>query len=63
MPRIHQYKVVSKLPKNAIRVKDYAKQRGVSHSLIYHELARKVAAFEIVQFQEINFVIPHPEKK
>ena len=59
MPRIHNYTIVDQLPANAIKVSDYAKQRGCSHSLIYHELTRKVAKFTIVQFQGINFVIPN----
>ena len=45
-----------------MKVKEYADTRGVSHSLIYHELDREVANFEIVQFHGINFVIPHPVK-
>ena len=58
MPRKHQYITVDILPSNAIKVSDYAKQRGCDHSLIYHELRRNVAKFTIVQFQGFNFVIP-----
>jgi hypothetical protein len=57
MPRLHDYKIVRELPKGAIKVSDYAKQRGCHHSLIYHELKRKKANFEIVNFQGINFII------
>lgn len=59
MPRIYEYQTVSKLPTNAIKVSEYAKQRNCSHSLIYHELKRGKAKFYIVQFQGINFVIPN----
>lgn len=61
MPRLYQYKTVKKLPGNAITVKQYAVTRGCSHTLIYKELKRGKAKFEIVQFHGINFIIPLAE--
>jgi len=59
MPRKYQYRIVDKLPDNAVKVKDYATNiRQCSTSLIYHEIQRKKANFEIIQFQGINFIIP-----
>lgn len=60
MPRLHEYRIVKELPKDAIKVKEYARQRNIHHSLIYHELKRGKANFEIIQFQGINFVIQYP---
>ena len=58
MARRYQYRAVDKLPPNAIKVSDYARQRGCHHSLIYHEVRRGKAKFEIVTFQGFNFIIP-----
>lgn len=57
MARKYQYTVVEELPKGALKVKEYAKRRGVSHTLIYKELIRGTASFKMIQFQGINFVI------
>lgn len=57
MPRLYNYTVVDKLPKGAIRVSEYAKQRNCSHSLIYKEIARGKAKFKLVQFHGINWVV------
>jgi len=57
MPRLHTYRIVKELPSHAVKVIEYAKQRGCHHSLIYHEVKRKKAKFEIVNFQGINFII------
>ena len=59
MPRKFEYRIVKELPKEALKVKEYADQRAVSTSLIYHELHRGVAKFEMIQFQSINFILPH----
>lgn len=59
MPRLNQYTIVDSLPDNAIKVSQYAKDRGCHHSLIYHEITRKKANFEIIQFQGINFILPY----
>ena len=61
MPRIkdNRYEVVHKLPKKAIKVSDYAIERGwKGHSLVYHNIARNKANYKIVVFQGFNFVIP-----
>lgn len=59
MPRLYQYRKVDKLPDNAVKVKDYAVNvRQCSTSLIYHEVQRNKANFEIIQFQGINFIVP-----
>ena len=58
MPRLYNYTIVDKLPENAIKVSEYAKKRGCSTSLIYHEISRNKAQFEIIQFQNINFIVP-----
>ncbi|MEO7048984.1 MAG: hypothetical protein ABI091_27015 [Ferruginibacter sp.] len=63
MPRIkdNRYDEVKRLPVNAIKVIDYAKQLGYKdHSIIYHNLKRKPESinYKIVVFQGINFVIP-----
>lgn len=64
MPRAKddRYRIVDKLPDNAVKVSEYAKLRGCAdHSLIYHWLRRKSdkATYEIVVFQGFNFVIPN----
>jgi len=56
MPRLYKYREVKQLPKDAITVKAYAEARNCHHSLIYHELKRGKANFEIINFQGINFV-------
>ncbi len=58
MPRLYTYTIVDILPANAVKVSDYAKQRGCTTSLIYHEIQRNKANFTIIQFQNINFIIP-----
>lgn len=56
MPRKYDHRIVKRLPKDAITVKEYARQRNCHHSLIYHELKRGKANFQIVNFQGINFI-------
>jgi hypothetical protein len=58
MPRLYKRRKVDILPAEAIKVSDYARQQGCHHSLIYHQIARNKATYEIVNFQGINFVIP-----
>lgn len=58
MPRLNKYTIVEELPKGALTVSQFAKNRGVDHSLIYHELKRKTAKFSIVVFHGINFIVP-----
>jgi hypothetical protein len=53
-----QYKTVSQLPANAVKVSEYARQQNCHHSLIYHNITRGKATYKIVIFQGINFVIP-----
>lgn len=53
-----KYKVVSKLPKNAVLVKQYAESKNVGESAIYNQLRRGKADFEIIIYFERNFVVP-----
>ena len=53
-----KYDVVTKLPKNAKLVKDYAKSKGVGESAIYNQYSRGTATFKIVIYFERNFIIP-----
>lgn len=63
--RYNEYRTVSRLPNNAIPVSQYAGIKQCNTSNIYKHW-RKVKAgksindigFEIVLFQNINFVIP-----
>lgn len=66
MPRLYNYTIVDTLPDNAVKVSEYAKQRGFTYPYIYEQF-RKVrenvlttsqVGFEIVTFQGINFIIP-----
>lgn len=57
-PNINKYKSVTKLPKNALTVKQYAESRGITTSYIYKLLKEKKADFKIVVFATINFIIP-----
>ena len=58
MPRSLTHKEVNVLPKDAVKVSHYAKQRGCSTSLIYHELQRGKANFTIIVWQGTNFILP-----
>jgi hypothetical protein len=56
--------VVTKLPGNAILVKEYAEQEHVKEPAIYNRYARAIAdnkplPFKIVIYIERNFVIPN----
>ena len=55
---VGKYENVSKLPKNAATVTEFAKKMGISQSYVYKMIERKTANFKIVIFQTINFVIP-----
>lgn len=63
--RNNEYRKLSKFPSNAITVSEYARERGCNTANIYKHW-RKVAegkstpqriGFEIVVFQDINFVL------
>lgn len=56
--RQNNYRIVEKLPKDALRVSEYAAQRECNTSYIY-ELIRKGknTDFEIVVYKGINFVL------
>ena len=58
MPRSLTHKEVKELPKNAVKVSHYAKERGCSTSLLYHELNRGKAKFSIIVWQGTNFILP-----
>lgn len=57
-PNVNKYEQVEKLPKNAMTVKQYADNKGISTSYIYKLLKDKKADFKMVVFQTINFIIP-----
>jgi len=65
--RVNEYRTVTKLPNNAILVSEYALEGDCNTSNIYKHW-RKISkgtattidlGFEIVLFQNINFVIPN----
>lgn len=47
---------VDKLPSDAQTVKEYADSFLISTSLVYHQVTRGKADYEIVRFKGINFV-------
>jgi hypothetical protein len=54
-----RYEKVDKLPKNALTVSEYAKQRDTSTNYLYNLIRdNKNKDFKIVVFNTINFVIP-----
>lgn len=56
---LNKYRVVHTLPNNAVTVKQYAEDNGISTSYIYKQVKEgKNTKFEIVVFQTINFVLP-----
>jgi len=50
-----QYPTVKKPPANAIRVRTYADDRGITVSYVYKQY--KEGKLKIVSFQGINFVL------
>lgn len=59
-----KYETVTKLPKNALLVKDYAKELGFVESAIYNRYSRALEkgedpGFKIIIYIERNFVVPH----
>lgn len=54
-----KYPVVTKLPKNAVLVKDYAKDQQVGEPAIYNRYSRGKANFKIIIFLERNFIVPN----
>jgi hypothetical protein len=59
-----KYEPTTKLPGNAILVKEYAEQEHVKEPAIYNRYARAIAdnkplPFKIVIYIERNFVIPN----
>lgn len=55
---IDKYENVTKLPTTALTVADYAAQRNCNTSYIYKLIRNGKAAFKIVSFHGINFIIP-----
>lgn len=53
-----KYPIVNQLPKNAVTVKKYADDNGISTSYIYKQVKDGNPDFKIVVFQTINFVVP-----
>lgn len=52
------YRNVEQLPKDAMTVGQYCKDRGCTNPYIYQLVRTQKANFEIVIFKGINFVIP-----
>lgn len=57
-----KYRVVEKLPKGAMTVKQYADQKGINQATPYLQWKRGNADFEIIIFVGINFIIPKKKK-
>lgn len=55
---VNKYPSVTRLPANAMTVKEYAESKNISTSYIYKQIREKKASFKIVVFQTINFIIP-----
>lgn len=53
-----KYREVTKLPNTAKTVKAYAENKGITTAYVYKLLREKKNKFEIVTFQEVNFIIP-----
>lgn len=53
-----KYEQVTKLPSNALPVKEYADKEGISTSWVYKQWREQKAKFKIVTYYSINFVIP-----
>ncbi len=58
MARSLKHREVKVLPTNAVKVSQYARDRKCTTSLLYHELDRGKAKFEIVIWQGFNFILP-----
>lgn len=67
--RTNTYRVVNKLPDNAVPVTEYADSKGCTDNNIYNIWRRHIGPnkqevdFEIVVFKNINFIIPAKKKK
>lgn len=56
----NKYEIINVLPKSALTVKLFAKQKGVTIEAIYKAVRLgQNKDYKIVSFQDINFVIPH----
>lgn len=56
----NKYRQLDKLPVNAVKVSEYAKQWPCNTSYLYKLVKnKKNFTFEIVDFHGINFVIPN----
>lgn len=54
-----KYDVVTKLPANAVLVKQYAKDNNIGEPAVYNQYIRGTAKFKIVIYFERNFIIPN----
>lgn len=54
-----KHREVDTLPKEALRVSEYAKKNGHTTQWVYEATKRGLATFEIVVFKGINFIIPN----
>ena len=57
MMKATKYKPVEKLPHDAIKVSKYASDNKISVAYVYIKHTRKLASYDIVSFQGINFVV------
>ena len=57
MPRSLSHTIVSKLPKGAITVSQFALNNNISTSLVYHRLKRGKADYCVVVYCGINWVV------
>ncbi len=55
---VDKYPKLKELPLGAMTVHDYAIFKGISTAYIYKQIKEGKAAFKIVLFHGINFIIP-----
>jgi len=54
----NKYREVTELPNDAKTVKAYADQNNISTAYVYKLIKEKKNKFEIVVFQDVNFILP-----
>lgn len=54
----NRYEPVTQLPAAALKVSEYARQRGCTTAYVYELIRNNKNDFKIVEFQGINFIIP-----
>lgn len=58
----HLYETVEKFPSGALTVREFANERNITTSYVYHLIKRGKADFKIVIFQGVNFVVKEKKK-